>query len=635
MLHRSGVLLRIAFLALVLLSALAAAGNGTQVPKKQAVPEPGAQQKTEALIQELYQDEYTRAQKDPGEMAKLATTLLQEGKDTTDDPAGRFVLFRMARDLAAQAGDAATALQAVEELAQDFAVKGEDVFAWKVQALSTAGRAAANPESFRTIVDAALVLLDEALAADNYAAALQLVASAETAARRLKSVPLVANLRRRQQDVLRLQKDYARVEPHAAVLRANPDEPQANLEIGKYQTFIRGNWEKGLPYLAKGSDAALRDLARADLGHPRNPGGQTLLGQRWAEAAAKRKGPAHTHMLLRASHWYQLALPQLRGPEQSTVAKRLATINALLPPEYRAGDITIEIRRLDGHRGPVFGVAVAPDGRKAVSGSADSTVRLWDIRTGKELRRFDCHSGPVWTVAYAPDGRRVLSGGFDHTIRLWDLASGREVRRFQGHADYVRSVVFSQDGRRILSGGDDRTVRLWDAETGQPLRTLRGHDHYVFGVALSSDGRRALSASLDRTVRLWDVETGQEVRRFQGHQDTVLGVVFCPDGRHALSASTDRTLRLWDLETGQEIRVFRGHSGYVHSVAISPDGRRVLSGSQDNSVRLWDVETGMELHRLAGHTDMVWTVCFSSDARWALSASHDTTVRLWGGSLKQ
>src|SRR5262249_6318222 len=84
--------------------------------KKAPVPAAEAQKKAEALIHELYEKEYAKAAKDRAARSQLAVTLLQEGRDTNDDWAGRFVLFREARDLAARAGDAPTALQAIADL---------------------------------------------------------------------------------------------------------------------------------------------------------------------------------------------------------------------------------------------------------------------------------------------------------------------------------------------------------------------------------------------------------------------------------------------------------------------------------------------------------------------------------------
>jgi hypothetical protein len=600
--------------------------------KQLAIPDRTALDKAEALVRELYQEQYDKAKKDAVARAQLAALLLQEGKETNDYPAGRFVLFREARELAAQAGDAPIALQAIDELASDFGIQAAAAFQMKIKALTAASAAVAAPHAYQTIVDTALVLMEDALAADDYEAALNLTATAENAARKLKIVALVSNIRKRGEEVTALQKEFARWKPFADALRQNPKDAEASLEMGKYYALVRGNWERGLPLLAQGSDPSLKAIAAADLEEPKNGPGLVALAVAWQKLAKGSPEALKVQALLRSYYWFQQALPELDENARASVEKRMQALMDQVPPEYRVGEIVAEVRRFEAGLGPVYDVAFSPDGRKAVAGGADHALHVWDTRTGKEVRRLDGHSGRVWTVAFAPDGRRIASGGFDNTIRLWDLVSGRELRRLGSHDDYVRSVVFSTDGKRLLSGGDDRLLRLWDTTTGKELQTFKGHDHFVWSVALSRDGRRALSGGLDKTVRLWDVDSGSELKRLEGHKDTVLSVAFSPDGRRALSGSTDKTLILWDLEAGRPLQTFTGHTGYVQAVAVSPDGRRALSAGQDKSVRLWDIHTGQELRRLDGHRDQVWSVAFSRDGRWALSAGNDGVVRLWGGS---
>jgi DNA polymerase III delta prime subunit len=137
-------------------------------------------------------------------------------------------------------------------------------------------------------------------------------------------------------------------------------------------------------------------------------------------------------------------------------------------------------------------------------------VRLWDLETGVELRRFERHKKGVNTVAALPDGQRALSGSADRTLRLWDLETGAELRRFEV-GEMVYSVAPLPDGRRALSGSEDRTVRLWDLETGVELRRFEGHTGAVWSVAVLHDGMGALSGSFDHTLRLWDLEeTGDQ-----------------------------------------------------------------------------------------------------------------------------
>jgi hypothetical protein len=622
---------RTAELAILLLLSgtpwLAAGDDG----KKSPLPAPALVVKAEALVHELYSKEYDKAQKDVAARSQLALTLLQEGRDTNDDLAGKYVLFREARDLAARAGDAPTALQASDDLAHSFSLPDAKVLEMKIEALGLASKAVAGPDAYQTVVDSALVLAQEAMAADEYEAALALLATADAAAIKLKNVPLVSSIRVRRQEVRAGQKEYANWKPFAEALRKDPTDPKANMNMGVYQAMVKGNWDKGLPLLARGSDPVLKQLAAMDLEGPKQPSQQAELAEKWLELAGKSTGKTAVQLLLRAYHWDVLALAGLDGEARRRVEKQMEAITKRLPPELRAGEIVQEILKIDAPGGPVYSVAFSPDGRKAVAGGADTAVSLWDTITGKEIRRLEGHTGRVWTVAAAPVGRRLASGGFDGSIRLWDPATGREVRRLPGHGDYVRCVVFSQDGRQLLSGGDDRLLRLWSADTGRELRSLPGHDHFVWSVALSADGRHALSGSLDKTVRLWDLADGKELKTLTGHQDTVLAVALSPDGRHALSGSTDKTVKLWDLESGKPLYTLSGHSGYVNSVSYSPDGRRALSAGHDGSLILWDVFAGKMLRRLQGHRGPVWSVAFARDGRRAVSGGQDGTIRIWGG----
>lgn len=76
---------------------------------------------------------------------------------------------------------------------------------------------------------------------------------------------------------------------------------------------------------------------------------------------------------------------------------------------------------LTGHTGDVYSVAVTPDGRYALSGSEDRTVRWWDLDSGRCLRALTGH-GPVLSVAVTPDGCHAVSGSDDGTVMLWEMA---------------------------------------------------------------------------------------------------------------------------------------------------------------------------------------------------------------------
>jgi WD40 repeat protein len=269
-----------------------------------------------------------------------------------------------------------------------------------------------------------------------------------------------------------------------------------------------------------------------------------------------------------------------------------------------------EIRRFEGQKNGVSGVALSPDGRYALSGGGDGTVVMWEVATGREVRRFSGHDGGVDGVAFSPDGRQALSASVDRTVRLWDVQTGKEIRALKGHTDVVNRVAFSPDGRRAISEDAD-AMRLWDLDSGEELRRF---NVIAVGVAFSADGRRALSGGRkDALVRLWDVKTGAELKQLRGHTGLVTGVVFLPGDHQALSCSHDQTLRLWDLDSAQEVRCFSGHTAQVQNVAITRDGRYAISASADKTLRLWELRTGKELHCFTGHTGGVIGVAISPD----------------------
>jgi WD40 repeat protein len=133
----------------------------------------------------------------------------------------------------------------------------------------------------------------------------------------------------------------------------------------------------------------------------------------------------------------------------------------------------------------------------------------------KCLRTFQGHNWPVFSVCFSPDGRYALSGSSDHTLKLWDVETGECLRTFKGHKDAVNSVFFSPDGKYALSGSYDKTLKLWHVETGECLKTFEGHKDSINSVCFSPDGRYVLSASgelygaADYTLRLWDIKSGK------------------------------------------------------------------------------------------------------------------------------
>ncbi|KAF5332898.1 hypothetical protein D9758_017892 [Tetrapyrgos nigripes] len=314
---------------------------------------------------------------------------------------------------------------------------------------------------------------------------------------------------------------------------------------------------------------------------------------------------------------------------------------------------------------PKFTHLQLANGRHVVSGSADYTIRIWDIQTGQQVgESLEGHRDRVNSVAFSPDGRHVVSGSDDNTVRIWDIQTGQQFGEpleghtervriwdiqtgqqvgepLEGHINEVTSVAFSPDGRHVVSGSNDNTVRIWDMQTCKQVgKPLRGHTSWARSVAFSPDGRHVVSVFNDVTIKIWDMQTCQQVGEpLKGHTEWVWSVAFSPDGRHVVSGSEDYTIRIWDIQTFQhfeEPQQLSNHTDAINSVAFSPDGRHVVSGSDDCTIRIWDMQTCKQVGKpLKGHTDWVWSVAFSPDGRHVVSGSADRTIRIWNMQIFQ
>src|SRR5207237_1002016 len=129
--------------------------------------------------------------------------------------------------------------------------------------------------------------------------------------------------------------------------------------------------------------------------------------------------------------------------------------------------------------------------------------RIWDLITGKQVRRLDGHTGPVRCAVFSADGLRALSCGDDRTVRVWALAEERQVKGFTARIQVAGCMTFSADRTRVLLGGSvlsdpqglvsEPGCALYDAGTDQELRQFKPHPAAVTAVALSADKTRALS----------------------------------------------------------------------------------------------------------------------------------------------
>ncbi|KAI0045742.1 WD40 repeat-like protein [Auriscalpium vulgare] len=333
-----------------------------------------------------------------------------------------------------------------------------------------------------------------------------------------------------------------------------------------------------------------------------------------------------------------------------------------------------EIGRLRGHTGAVKAVQV--EDAVCLTGSADGTVRVWDLRRvdaeADEWEHGMVHLSDVIEEAEEGEGEgegvvvdaSVAGSGAVRQGASKEEEDGPCVRVLEGHSKAVTAMYFEDE--TLVTGASDKTLRQWDLNTGQCVMTmdilwalshppsvppggaLPGH---LFSGAAAAAGAFAVptppyadgswemyqdfvgavqfwgyalvSGSGDGAVRMWDMRTGQAHRTLLGHTGPVTCLQF--DEIHVVSGSLDKSIRIWDLRTGGIFETVK----YDHAVtSLQFDSRKIVSAAGENGVKVYN-RTSMQHSTLLtnGHTKPVEKLSYMD--RYLVSGARDAMVKIW------
>ena len=279
-------------------------------------------------------------------------------------------------------------------------------------------------------------------------------------------------------------------------------------------------------------------------------------------------------------------------------------------PTLWYGDTGERVGTYVGHNGAVWTCDVSDDSATLLTGSADTTAKLWDAKTGECYFTFTFDQ-PVRAVALAHGGKRAAITtdpfmGVPSAIHIVEIdledrsrQTARVIRRIDGPQGRVTRVLWGPLNRTVITGGEDGIIRSWDAENGEVLKISQEHSKQIQHLSMSEDGSHFISASLDKTAKVFDSETLECMKTYSADRPVNAAVlspirdhIVLGGGQDAMSVTTTSSKagkfdsKIYHKISEEEIGGIRGHFGPINALAFNPDGRSFTSGGEDGYVRI-------------------------------------------------
>jgi Prp8 binding protein len=319
--------------------------------------------------------------------------------------------------------------------------------------------------------------------------------------------------------------------------------------------------------------------------------------------------------------------------------------------EARTSSLPAPIITLEGHKSEVYSVRYHPSGSILATCSFDKSICnsifpyvlvLWNGVNYINYASLKEHKNAVLEIDFSVDGDYLLSCSADKSVILTDVETGKSVRKYRAHSSIANSVSSSKSASStlFLSGSNDRSCKLWDSRSKTSNSVFKSNAP-VLSVSFGKSDTVVYSAGVDNVITIWDTRKAEKsVDVLSGHKDSITGIKLSPTGEFLLSNSMDNTLKIWDVRPfamEKQIASFGGHSHGVDRNLLrcswSSDGNMVSSGSSDGLVNIFNVDKKKLEYRLPGHKATVNDVIFHPREPIVVSCGSDKVVFL--GELKE
>jgi hypothetical protein len=395
--------------------------------------------------------------------------LLRVAADTKKDMVSKYVLLAQAKEIAIGSGDPPTAFHCLDELGRSFAI---DYPSMKVELFTSLSATVNGAADCQTVTEGLIRWADGQVKADRYDVARRARGLAVRVARRNQSPDLIKRAELYQHQIEEIEAAFLSVKLALSSLADKPDDPTANLAVGRFYCLMKGDWGKGLPMLAKGSDQALKALAEKEVAGASDAEGKMAVGDGWWNLAEKSTGVAKDRIREHANEWYRKALPGLEGLAKAKIQKRLESPKGVSHPRHEDYDNPLNVIRIDALVDGNSELHITPEGIYWKSLGVSKPGR----HSGNNLPTYV--NGTPWMPQWHHPEEEA---GYDQT-KLLKLTIGKLNFNCEVVAVGGSKLVKSPDGIQgiekrdpvtISTRGDEQVVSIPDHQSGSKWYRLR------------------------------------------------------------------------------------------------------------------------------------------------------------------
>ena len=291
---------------------------------------------------------------------------------------------------------------------------------------------------------------------------------------------------------------------------------------------------------------------------------------------------------------------------------------------------------MKGHSRLVYSVDISSDGRIAVSGAADGTIRVWNVREGKSFcvgqhAPLASTTGTTASALLTRYCRYVISCGYDGMVKLWLLRRPKFELVWEAIVyEKLWAFCLNDDESMIaVASCRDKHCYLLNREDGTLAGKISTQLSGLFAVRFA--GSLVLCAGGGKKVHVIDVAKQRVVRHLVGPSSHIVSIAHSPVSDMVAASSNDKSIHVWHLGTGAPVAQFKGLPAEATSILFHPVFPDVLIAcSSNHSISMWSISASACVYCLdSAHSDAINDICVSSDGTLLLSAADDMLIRKW------